>query len=69
MKPYWVDRKTGTNHGSPYIYDAHVPLVFFGVGVKPGIFTEPVGVDDIAPTLAKLLGITRPPLSQGKVLF
>ena len=69
MKPYWVDRKTGTNHGSPYSYDTHVPLVWYGVGVKPGTYKEQVGVDDIAPTLANLLGILRPPMSQGRVLF
>lgn len=69
MKPYWVDRKTGTNHGSPYSYDVHVPLVWYGVGVKPGTYKEQVGVEDIAPTLANLLGIIRPPMSQGRVLF
>jgi arylsulfatase A-like enzyme len=69
MKPYWVDRKNGTNHGSPYAYDAHVPLVWYGVGVRPGVYAERVSVDDIAPTLANLLGIMRPPLSQGRVLF
>jgi arylsulfatase A-like enzyme len=68
-KPYWLDRKTGTNHGSPYSYDTHVPLVWYGVGVTPGTYTESVGVDDIAPTLANLLGILRPPMSQGRVLF
>ena len=69
MKPYWVDRKTGTNHGSPYIYDTHVPMVWYGVGVKPGTYTERVGVEDIAPTLAHLLSIMRPPMRQGRVLF
>src|SRR5687768_14930122 len=69
VKPYWVDRKSGTNHGSPYNYDTHVPLVWFGAGVKPGTYTESVGIDDIAPTLANLLGLMRPPLSQGRVLF
>jgi hypothetical protein len=69
MKPYWVDRKTGTNHGSPYNYDSHVPMVWYGAGIKPGTHAERVGVDDIAPTLAHLLGIVRPPMSQGRVLF
>lgn len=69
MKPFWVDRKTGTNHGTPYNYDVHVPLLWFGAGVTPGTFTRRVGVDDIAPTLAHLLGIVAPPLSQGQVLF
>jgi hypothetical protein len=69
MKPYWVDRKTGTNHGTPYTYDVHVPLLWFGVGVKPGTYRQRVGVDDIAPTLSHLLGIVAPPNSQGHVLF
>jgi arylsulfatase A-like enzyme len=69
VKPYWVDRKAGTNHGTPYTYDVHVPLLWYGVGVTPGIYVPRVGVDDIAPTLAHLLGIESPPMSQGKVLF
>lgn len=69
MKPFWVDRKTGTNHGSPYTYDVHVPLLWYGVGVKPGKYSQRVGVDDLAPTLAHLLGVLAPPMSQGKVLF
>ena len=69
MKPFWVDRKTGTNHGTPYTYDVQVPLLWLGVGVKPGTFTQRVGVDDIAPTLAHLLGLVAPPMSQGRVLF
>jgi hypothetical protein len=69
MKPFWVDRKSGSNHGTPYNYDAHVPLVWFGAGVKPGTYPERVGVDDIAPTLAHLLGILAPPMSKGRVLF
>jgi arylsulfatase A-like enzyme len=68
-KPFWLDRKTGTNHGSPYNYDVHVPLLWFGAGVKPGTHHERVGVDDIAPTLSHLLGILPPPKSRGRVLF
>lgn len=69
MKPYWVDRKTGTNHGAPYNYDVHVPLLWFGVGVKAGTHVERVGVDDIAPTLAHILNVMVPPMAQGRVLF
>ena len=68
-KPFWVDRATGTNHGTPYNYDTHVPLVWFGVGVKPGVRTERVGIDDIAPTLAHLLGVLAPPRATGRILF
>ncbi len=69
MKPFWVDRKTGTNHGTPYVYDVHVPLLWLGVGVKPGVYGQRVGVDDVAPTLSRILGLLAPPLSQGNVLF
>ncbi len=69
MKPFWVERKTGTNHGTPYTYDVHVPLVWFGVGVKPGVYPQRVGVDDIAPTLSKILGLLAPPRATGSNLF
>lgn len=69
LQPFWVDRKTGTNHGTPYSYDTHVPLLWYGVGVKPGIYPQRVGIDDLAPTLAHLLGIPAPALSRGRVLF
>ncbi len=44
-------------HGSPYDYDSHVPIVFFGAGVRPGVHDNAVRTVDIAPTLAALLGI------------
>lgn len=69
MKPFWVDRKTGTNHGTPYNYDVHVPLLWFGAGVKPGVRLDRVGVDDIAPTLCHQLGIPLPARAQGRMLF
>lgn len=70
LKPYYIDRaNTGTTHGTPYPYDTHVPQLWYGVGVPPGVRSERVGVDDIAPTLARLLGIPAPPLAEGRILF
>ncbi len=70
LKPYFMDRTgTGTTHGQPYDYDNHVPLVWFGAGVPAGRRLERVGVDDLAPTLAGLLGVPRPPLATGRQLF
>ncbi len=70
LKPYFMDRpKSGTNHGTPYDYDTHVPQLWFGAGVTPGIHVERTGVDDLAPTLAGLLGVPRPPQAQGRRLF
>jgi hypothetical protein len=50
----------GSGHGSPYYYDRHVPLIFFGNRVEPGVFSGPVRTVDIAPTLAGLAGIPAP---------
>ena len=50
----------GTNHGSPYTYDTHVPLIFYGWHVSKEIRNEPVYIVDIAATLANMLTITEP---------
>ena len=68
-KPFYFTREWGTNHGSPYNYDTHVPLVWYGVGVKKGVYSQTVHVADLAPTLSNLLGLTRPPIAEGKILF
>lgn len=51
----------GAAHSSPYHYDRHVPLVFAGPGLAPGVRTDPASAADIAPTLAALLGVSPPP--------
>ena len=45
----------GTTHGSGYNYDTHVPLIFFGKGIKKGETLERTEIPDIAPTISKLL--------------
>ncbi|MCU0358898.1 MAG: alkaline phosphatase family protein [Cyclobacteriaceae bacterium] len=62
MEPAWFEsgRIQGTTHGSPYIYDTHVPIIFFGDGVKPGRSVKYHTITDIAPTLSVLLKITFP---------
>jgi len=57
----------GTSHGSPYDYDTHVPVLFFGAGVRQGVHPQRVGTTDVAPTLAELLGIKAPAID-GKSL-
>ena len=57
---YLNDRMGGTGHGSPYDYDRHVPIIFMGTKVKPGKYGSPCGLEDIAPTLARLLGFDYP---------
>ena len=66
--PYTIGQGRGANHTSPYTYDTHVPLAFYGLAFHPGTYrthSEPV---DLAPTLASLLGINAPTHSVGRVL-
>lgn len=59
---------TGTAHGSPYAYDSQVPLIIAGEGIAAGRYGGEASPADIAPTLSALLGISVPPLSEGRVL-
>jgi hypothetical protein len=60
--------KLGSDHGSPWFYDRHVPLVFLGPGIRAGTYHNDVRIVDLAPTLAVLLGIERTASAQGRVL-
>lgn len=50
----------GSTHGSQYDYDTHVPLIFWGGGVKPGVSDAERTPYDFAPTVGKLLGVSLP---------
>ncbi|MGH9805420.1 MAG: alkaline phosphatase family protein [Candidatus Acidiferrales bacterium] len=58
----------GTTHGTPYSYDTHVPLIFYGPAFRAGRYSSPVSPADLAPTLAAALGINPPALTSGRVL-
>jgi len=68
LEPYWMFSTHGTTHGSAFNYDAHVPVIFMGAGIKAGRLDETIAVNDVAPTLATLLGIQTPSGSVGRVL-
>lgn len=55
-------------HGSPWPYDASIPLMFVGPAVKAGTYPLPAVQQDVAPTLAAALGIQMPPTATGRVL-
>jgi predicted AlkP superfamily pyrophosphatase or phosphodiesterase len=65
---YTIGSVKGTDHVSPYSYDTHVPLAFFGLPFEPGIYRISVEPVDLTPTLASLLGINAPTHSVGRVL-
>ena len=68
LKPNVIfhDRK-GTTHGSGYNYDTHVPLIFYGNGIKNGETLDYTEIPDIAPTISELLG-QKMKNSTGKIL-
>jgi predicted AlkP superfamily phosphohydrolase/phosphomutase len=65
---YFDGGTKGTTHGLWNPYDAHIPCVFFGLGVKPGKTNRETYMTDIAPTIAALLHIQMPSGSVGKVI-
>jgi hypothetical protein len=68
-KHYYVDnRPGGTGHGTAYEYDRHVPIVFMGTGIKPARHEAAAGVEEIAPTLARMLGIEYPLEPEARLL-
>jgi Type I phosphodiesterase / nucleotide pyrophosphatase len=67
-EPYWLVAGSVTTHGTTYSYDAHVPVVFLGTGIRPGRYDANIAVNDIAPTLATILEIETPSGSAGRVL-
>lgn len=68
LEPYWMRQATGTTHGSPYNYDAHIPLILMGRHIKVGTYPEHVALNDLAPTLATLIEVDAPNASSGRVL-
>jgi predicted AlkP superfamily pyrophosphatase or phosphodiesterase len=58
----------GTGHGSVYDYDRHIPVAFMGRTITPGRYADESGPEDIAPTLARILGLEFPREYDSRVL-
>jgi len=71
LDPFQLDgtgQFAGTDHFSPWSYDRHVPLAFYGAPFKPGEYHGLVEPTDIAVTFASLAGVNRPSAAVGHVL-
>ncbi len=68
-EPFWIFGDNAATHGSPHPYDAHIPLILMGPGVRAGKYDKPCTLNDLAPTLAKLLGVGRPTGATGRALY
>ncbi len=62
LQPGWISSISpkGTTHGSPYSYDTHVPILFYGAGINKGSSSQYHSIIDIAPTLSVLLKVKFP---------
>lgn len=59
--PAWMDyTEKGTTHGAGYNYDTHVPIIFYGNGIKKGDTFSYITITQIAPTICELLKINQP---------
>lgn len=68
-KPGYIEYGvTGTTHGTPYAFDTHAPLLFYGWNIKKGNSHAKKYITEIAPTIAQKIGITFPNGSQCEVL-
>jgi hypothetical protein len=68
LEPYWMRQAQGTTHGTPYNYDAHIPLILMGPRIQAGEYSGAAALNDLAPTLSTLVGVEIPAASVGRVL-
>lgn len=71
LSPGWVEREGDmvTNHNSPYEYDSHVPLIWYGWTVNRLTVTRKVNMTDVAATLSSLCRVPVPNACTGEPLF
>lgn len=61
-------RAGASQHGSPYMYDRHVPVFFMGPRVEPQVVSRQIETIDVAPTIAAYMKIKFPSGSRGRLL-
>jgi predicted AlkP superfamily pyrophosphatase or phosphodiesterase len=59
---------TYAQHGTPHDYDTAVPIIFYGPMIRPGRYSRFTSVVDIAPTLARIVGVRPTEVLDGRVL-
>lgn len=69
LKPGYMDvGSTGTTHGLWNPYDSHIPLLWYGWGIKHGNTNRETYMTDIAATVSALLHIQMPSGCVGHVI-
>ncbi|MBL4652090.1 MAG: alkaline phosphatase family protein [Flavobacteriales bacterium] len=70
LAPGWISYgPTGTTHGSPYTYDTHVPMLWYGADILKGSTAREMYITDIASTIGILLDISFPNGNMGKPIL
>ena len=57
-----------SSSGSPYEYDTHVPLLWYGANIESQVIHRGVDMMDVAPTVCDILGIAHPNASEGTAI-
>ena len=70
LMPQYIEAysTTGTTHGLWNPYDSHIPLLWYGWGIKAGKTNKETYMTDIAPTVAAMLHIQMPGGCVGHVI-
>jgi arylsulfatase A-like enzyme len=70
LNPGWIEKDGDyvTNHNSPYEYDSHVPLIWYGWTVNRSSISRKVNMTDIAATLSSLCKVPYPNACTGEPL-
>ena len=69
LEPAWIEKGNYVaQSNSPYNYDTHVPLIWYGWKIKRSTLNRNVLINDIAPTIANFLNIAQPNACSGNVI-
>ncbi|MFO0869077.1 MAG: alkaline phosphatase family protein [Pirellulales bacterium] len=69
LPPYSIQGTTKATHGTPWVYDTHVPVLFLGCGIRAVQSDQPTSPAAIGPTFARLLHIPAPAQSSEPALL
>ncbi len=70
LNPGWVEKTDNVaNHNSPYEYDSHVPLIWYGWTASKATVSRKVNIKDIAVTLSELCKVPMPNAANGDPLI
>ncbi len=64
-----ANSKKGTSHGTAFNYDTHVPLIWYGAGIKKQEVFRKIDITDISATLVHILQVQNPNCTTGQPIL